>query len=105
MANAYEGYNESEGGGSFVLGMLAGAAIGAGLALLFAPKTGSDLRRQLSEQAGNWRETASKTYRRAADTASDLADRGRELADRGRDLADRGRDIYNQAADTVSRNV
>jgi len=98
MANAYEGYNGSEGGGSFVLGLLAGAAIGAGLALLFAPKTGSDFRRQLSEQAGNWRETASKTYRRAADTASDLADRGR-------DLADRGRDIYNQAADTVSRNV
>jgi gas vesicle protein len=99
MADAYR-YSEEDvaGGSSFVLGMLAGAAIGAGLALLFAPKTGTEMRRQLAEQAGNWRDAASRGYRRAAETAEDLAERGRNLADRGRDL-------YEQASDTVSRTT
>ena len=56
MADGYDRFeNESNGngGGSFVMGLLTGTVLGAGLGMLFAPKAGSELRNQLSEQAGN----------------------------------------------------
>ena len=54
MADGYDRFdNEGGGGGSFVMGLLTGTVLGAGLGMLFAPKAGSELRGQLSEQAGN----------------------------------------------------
>ena len=68
MANGHD--RDDESGGGFVMGLLTGTVLGAGLALLFAPKAGSELRGQLSDQAGTLANTASETYRRASDTAS-----------------------------------
>src|SRR4029078_13720103 len=60
MANGDESNeNEGMGGGSFVMGLLTGAVLGAGLGMLSAPKAGSDLRGQLSEQASNLANSAS----------------------------------------------
>jgi len=36
---------------AFALGLLAGAAIGVGLGMLFAPKEGAELRRDLAKRA------------------------------------------------------
>ena len=54
MADRYDRF-DTEGGraSSFVLGLLTGTVLGAGLGMLFAPKAGSELRRQLSDQAGS----------------------------------------------------
>jgi len=77
MADGYDRFeNEGGGGGSFVMGLLTGTVLGAGLGMLFAPKSGSELRNQLSEQAGNLANTASEGYRRAQETAGEWADRG-----------------------------
>src|SRR5207302_10934252 len=76
----------------FVMGLLTGTVLGAGLGMLFAPKSGSELRNQLSEQAGNLANTASEGYRRATEAAGDWADRGREGYDKARDAASRGVD-------------
>jgi gas vesicle protein len=57
-------YREEQSGGGFMLGMLTGAFVGAGLALLFAPKAGNEMRAQLGEQ---YRGIAD---RRRADAAS-----------------------------------
>ena len=82
MGDGYDRFdNEGGGGGSFVMGLLTGTVLGAGLGMLFAPKSGSELRGQLSEQAGKVANQASEQYRRASETASDLADRGREMYD------------------------
>jgi gas vesicle protein len=51
------------------MGLLTGTVLGAGLGMLFAPKSGSELRNQLSEQAGNLANAASEGYRRVHDTA------------------------------------
>ena len=70
MADGYDRFeNEGGGGGSFVMGLLTGTVLGAGLGMLFAPKSGSELRNQLSEQAGNLANAASEGYRRVHDTA------------------------------------
>ena len=67
MADGYDRFdNEGGGGGSFVMGLLTGTVLGAGLGMLFAPKAGSELRNQLAEQAGNLANTASEGYRRAS---------------------------------------
>src|SRR3954470_17351834 len=100
MADSYDRFdNEGNGGGSFVMGLLTGTVLGAGLGILFAPKSGSDLRNQLTEQAGNLANSASDGYRRASEAAGDWADRGRELADRGRDLVDKAKDAVSRGAE------
>ena len=83
--------NEGGGGGSFVLGLLTGTVLGAGLGMLFAPKTGTDLRSQLSEQAAALGNTASEGARRAGESASQWAERGKE--------------IYSKASDAVSKGA
>ena len=77
MADGYDRFdNEGGGGGSFVMGLLTGTVLGAGLGMLFAPKAGSELRNQVAEQAGNLANTASEGYRKASETAGSWAEQG-----------------------------
>jgi gas vesicle protein len=70
MANGNNGGGHNGSGGSFMLGVMAGTVLGAGLAMLFAPKAGSELRSQLSEQAGELAKRAQEGYRKAREAAS-----------------------------------
>ena len=93
MADGYDRFdNEGGGGGSFVMGLLTGTVLGAGLGMLFAPKSGSELRNQVAEQAGNLANTASEGYRRASEAAGGWAEKGREAYDKARDAVNRGAD-------------
>jgi gas vesicle protein len=103
MADGYDRYeNEGGGGGSFVMGLLTGTVLGAGLGMLFAPKAGAELRNQIGEQAGNIANQASEGYRRATESASQWAEKGKEAAG---DWAERGKDIYGKAKDAVARGA
>ena len=84
MAYEYDRFEREDGGGSFLMGLLAGTVLGAGLGMLFAPKTGSELRSQIGEQAGRLRSTATDTYQQASEKVSQIVDRGREAYDRAR---------------------
>jgi gas vesicle protein len=66
----------------FFTGLVAGALIGTGLGILFAPRRGAELRGQMAESATNMGQTLSKTV-------DGWSDRGREVFDRARDLANR----------------
>jgi len=68
---------------------VAGAAVGATLALLFAPESGVKTRRRLAKHA----QRGSRA----------LSDGGRDLYDRGRDVYDRGREIAEEAAEMFER--
>jgi len=132
MADGHDRYdnryvNDGNGGGSFVMGLLTGTVLGAGLGMLFAPRAGSELRNQLAEQAGSLAtnaqegyrrasetaqdgirrvsETAQDGYRRASETASELAGKGKEFAEKGRDMADKGRDLVDRAKDAVAKGA
>jgi|SRR5215210_6214668 len=91
MAYEYDRFEKEEGGGSFLMGLLAGTVLGAGLGMLFAPKAGNELRSQLGEQAGRLRSTATDAYGQATDRVNQIVDRGREVVDRGREAYDRAR--------------
>lgn len=70
-----------------VVWFIAGAAIGAAIALLYAPTTGQETRRYLGDKSRQGRDA--------------VATRSREIADRGRQLVDRGRQIAGNAAGVV----
>ena len=84
MAYEYDRFEREDGGGSFLMGLLAGTVLGAGLGMLFAPKAGSELRNQFTEQAGRLRTTANDAYSQATEKVSQMVDRGREAYDRAR---------------------
>ena len=102
---------DSEGGaGTFILGMICGAAVGAAIGLMYAPKPGNEMRQQLSEQtewlrrraaeqADRLRQQASHVYSGASDTINDVVARGREAINVGREAFQRSRPHNGQAGD------
>jgi gas vesicle protein len=89
MSDTYERYDTEGNGSGFIMGLLAGTVIGAGLGMLLAPKSGSDLRGQIGEQARNFSTKASEQYRRASEKAGDWAERGREMMHQARNAMHR----------------
>ena len=61
--------NESSGSGMFLLGAVAGALVGAGVALLMAPKPGAEMRQDLNAGLDSLRDAAARRYREMADRA------------------------------------
>ena len=72
-------------GATFLIGFIAGSMLGAGLALLYAPKPGDEIRREMAERA----QRASEKARAGLGTASD----------RVAHFAERGKAIYETAAE------
>ena len=88
-------YESSQGGniGTAITFLLIGLGAGALVGMLFAPKTGKQLRRDLQrgyEEAkdnfGDWAEDAKERVREVSDRVRDVANRGIEMAE---DLRDR----------------
>jgi gas vesicle protein len=66
--------------GAVAIALVAGAAIGAAVALMFAPKSGTEMRRVIRKRADGLRETAGNVF---DDTADEV---GRELRRRTRQI-------------------
>ena len=84
-----------EGGSAPIfLAFVLGAMTGAALALLWAPTSGDEARRYLSDRA-----------REGRDKAADAARQGREFVERQRDTVtqaiERGKEAYREARDTA----
>ena len=77
-------------GVAFALGLLAGAAIGVGLGLLFAPKEGAALRRDIAKRSRDLRDDAGEQIERVTEAADDLVGRGRDVAQRARNAVSSG---------------
>lgn len=71
-------YREDQSGASFVLGIMTGAFIGAGVALLFAPKSGLEMRQQLGQQYRGLAERVGETTQHLRESANQLREQGRE---------------------------
>jgi gas vesicle protein len=96
-------YEDETAGGSFLLGLLAGVVLGAGVGLLFAPRPGAETRRRVSESANRVKSQATEGYTKASERVSDIVDRGRESYDRVRGSVSRGIDeVRRHAHDAAS---
>jgi gas vesicle protein len=69
----------------FACGVLCGAALGAAIALLYAPKPGVDMRRQMSDSAQRLKRRASVAYEDASHAVSDVMARSRRAIEVGRE--------------------
>ncbi|MGZ8378161.1 MAG: YtxH domain-containing protein [Gemmatirosa sp.] len=78
--------------------LLIGLAVGAGVALLFAPQPGIETRRQISRRARDARD-------RALDVADDVSHQITDQIDRTRDAVTDRVDRARQAVDTKRRQV
>jgi gas vesicle protein len=78
------------GAGGVLMAFAVGAAVGAAVALLFAPATGEETREYLGERA-----------REGRDRATEAARQGRDMVNRGRETLttafDRARDQFQAA--------
>ena len=70
---------------------VAGAILGASVALLYAPKAGKESREYLSGKADEGLGAITESGKHLMDQGKDLYDRGRALADEAADLFERGR--------------
>lgn len=74
---------------------LAGLGVGALIGILYAPKSGREMREDLANSAREGTEYLRNRTRQAADDVGALVDRGRaqvnQYVERGREVVDRGR--------------
>jgi gas vesicle protein len=91
-----------EDGGSAVKWFLAGAVLGGGLALLFAPQSGEATRRQLKRKARDLRDLAEDGLDELGDRFEEGKERVREEAERVKEsVRERVDDVRERAADTA----
>ena len=74
-------------GGTFLTGLVIGAAVGAGLALLFAPASGDDTRRLIRKRARSLSRDAERGWSRARKRAGGILEEKKEAL---RDRLDQG---------------
>ena len=86
----------SRGNGEKFLYMLAGMGLGAGVALLFAPKSGRETRRYLSRLAREGRE-------RVLDTGEEFVDRGKKVYEHGKAVVDEAMEFVDRGRRAVMR--
>jgi gas vesicle protein len=102
--------SSGSGMGSFAIGLCCGAAIGAVIALMYAPKPGAEMRRSLSDQtewirrragdqAGRVKEQASQFYSGASETLNTVVERGREALNVGKEAFNKTRPHNGSATD------
>jgi gas vesicle protein len=93
----------------FVLGVLTGAAIGAGVALLFAPRTGAQMRHEIGHQWTRAKGNCSTGYHRAKDVAGHWSERGRHAYDVTRTKVAHGaretRQYVREVSDALTRRA
>ena len=81
----------SEDNTSKAMWFIAGTAVGATLALLFAPASGRVTRRQIRRSVEHGREALAETGQDFVEKGKELYERGRKLADDAAEMIERGR--------------
>lgn len=86
-------------GANRIVWLLIGAAAGAGVALLYAPKKGKDTRRFIRRKAGEAREVISDAGESVREVYDTVSDAGREAYD---SVVGAGRQAYKKTAGVAS---
>ncbi len=78
-------------GSSVAMGLVLGALVGAGIALLLAPGTGKETRRRLADAGRRWGGAARSKFDQARGTANDLKQDAKAALEAGREAFEDGR--------------
>ncbi|MFA4919692.1 MAG: YtxH domain-containing protein [Thermodesulfovibrionales bacterium] len=84
------------------LAFLIGGAVGAGIALLYAPQSGRDTRKDIAKTARRVKKETVNLVEDAVDSINDFAS---DVKDKVSDIIDRGKDLSDDAKKEVLRNL
>jgi gas vesicle protein len=84
------------------LAFLIGGAVGAGIALLYAPQSGRDTRKDIAKTARRVKKETVNLVEDAVDSINDFAS---DVKDKVGDIIDRGKDLSEDAKKEVLRNL
>jgi gas vesicle protein len=93
MSQEEENQNHDFDLGNNIAWFLTGAFIGAAVAILYAPKSGKETRRYLTDKVQQSKEAVTDTSASIVEASKDMFDRGRQLVDDAADLFERGRKL------------
>ena len=84
------------------LAFLIGGAVGAGFALLYAPQSGRDTRKDIAKTARRIKKETVHLVEDAVDSINDFAS---DVKDKVSDVIDRGKELSDDAKREVLRNL
>ncbi len=79
----------------FVIGLLTGTFVGAGVAMWLAPRSASELRQRITDSATSLGKRASEEYQQASTRVGEAVD----------ELTRKGQDVRDDVADRVARGA
>jgi gas vesicle protein len=82
--------------GGKVVWFATGIVVGAGVALLFAPASGQEIRRKIVEKTDQGRAALAEQGWGVYDRGMRMIERGRRLADEAAEMFERGRKLVEQ---------
>ncbi|HVN97639.1 MAG TPA: YtxH domain-containing protein [Syntrophorhabdaceae bacterium] len=86
--------------GTVLLSFFMGGIIGAGIALLVAPKTGEETRRMIKDAAEGAKERAESYYDQVKEKAVSYADKGKEFVEKEKNIitkaVEAGKEAYEK---------
>lgn len=91
--DANEHTEPDDDGSSRLVWFLAGAVIGATVAVLYAPKSGKDTRKYISDKAQQGKDAVAESSMDVLDASKEMFERGRKLVEDAAELFDRGRKL------------
>ena len=94
--------NTTNRGGIFLMGLMTGSAIGAGLAIYFSPRLALELRQRVTDSTTDLRNAASERFQSAATRVADVVERVADVAD---DMTRSGQAARDNVADAVARGA
>ena len=95
------------GSGSMLLSFLLGGVVGAGLALLLAPQSGEETRRQIKELADDVKDKTTGYLNEAKGTVSSYVDKGKDFYDEKKSLVasaiEAGKEAFEKEKEKLSK--
>jgi gas vesicle protein len=90
---------------SRMLWFVAGAAIGASVALLFAPYSGERTRHIIARRTEEGRDALTESGKDLLAKGQEMFERGRKLVDEAAEMFERGRKVVERTAANVRESV
>jgi len=95
--------------GSILLTFLMGAVVGAGVALLVAPKTGEETRKRIKELADDAKEKAEEYIEQVKGKATTYIEKGKDILEKEKtllsDYVDKGKEFVEKEKSVISKAV
>src|SRR3954467_15665226 len=96
----------SGNGGSTLLAFLLGAAAGAGLALLMAPKTGEEVRGKIRDLSKDAMEKSKEYARTMQDKAKSMMEQGKSAVESGKEaMKEQAQQAFGQASEAAKEKM